>query len=955
MTNRTSLVLRAVRSTVDGVTDRDLLTRFAAGEETAFAALVERHAGMVLGVCRRALPTVQDAEDACQATFLVLSRKAAGGRWHASVANWLYTTARRTAAKANLAATRRARREATVGKATAESPLDLMTGREAFAALDEELDRLPSTYREPLVLCYLEGLTRDEAAKRLGVAPATVKSQLERGRKKLGDALTRRGIGLGAGLLALAATSRAGASPPRMSDSIVAAAQGIPRPAVAALAEGIAVNGIVKKFVILAALLAVTAAIGFSPRGLTTAGQPDKAMPAKHAAQGDGPAAAKASEARTVSGTVVDPAGKSVPGADVVHFPLGGKPTVVAKTDEAGKFKVTVLIQDPGAWLFPRVAGYGPKDFLMPATNTPAEMTFRLVKDVPIRGRVVDTQGKPVAGAAVVVRSLSGFEEESLDRFLAAWLKRDIHGHGSAHPRGGVHWTASGGGMAIDRKLADGTWMYGATTDRDGKFEITNCGAEREVHLQVRAPGIAGAEIAVITREGFDPTPYNRLTLEALKDEYAAFLGRHYLMYPPSTNIVVEAEQLIRGVVTDEAGKPVPGVRVRVRADQMRTRDEKAAVTDEAGKYEVRGLRKLDGYRVSFSRNVDRALLGRDIAARPTSGYEPIVVDATLMKGIVLTGTIRDGGTGQPTEGYACVGVLFDNEYAKKPGYDSPDCYDYAYAKADGVYRTVVPPGPIIAMIGTHGMGTKRDPQFAERRTDPDYPQYFAKDISGFRSPGNSTTMIQGQFTTVLILKPDQPVVTHDVVLKRASILKVRIEDAAGKPVKEAMVAGTRSQDWYRPDRAEGGACEVYELDGKKPRAIVAHDPTTGQVGTMTLKGDETDPVLRLGPAAKVKGRLVDADGKPFAGARVSIGYLDRSPEEIDRIGREDLESEGKPTETDADGRFEKSFVVPGWKFQVYGTLKGKYLSPRERKREKATAVKPGETIDLGNIVLKAD
>src|SRR5438552_3271201 len=82
-----------------------------------------------------------------------------------------------------------------------------MTGREAFAALDEELDRLPPRYREPLVLCYLEGLSREEAAARLGVPAATLKSQLDRGRKKLGDALTRRGVVPGAGLLALAVTS----------------------------------------------------------------------------------------------------------------------------------------------------------------------------------------------------------------------------------------------------------------------------------------------------------------------------------------------------------------------------------------------------------------------------------------------------------------------------------------------------------------------------------------------------------------------------------------------------------------------------------------------------------------------------------------------------------------------------------------------------------------------------
>src|SRR5262249_56501950 len=119
------------------LTDRELLRQFADGEQGAFAALVSRHAAMVLGVCRRALPTVQDAEDACQATFLVLAQKAASGRWQPSVANWLYTTARRIAAKARQAAGRRCARERTVARPEGVC-LDEMTGREAFAALDEE-------------------------------------------------------------------------------------------------------------------------------------------------------------------------------------------------------------------------------------------------------------------------------------------------------------------------------------------------------------------------------------------------------------------------------------------------------------------------------------------------------------------------------------------------------------------------------------------------------------------------------------------------------------------------------------------------------------------------------------------------------------------------------------------------------------------------------------------------
>ncbi len=119
--------------------DRELLERFAAGEQAAFAALFRRHAGMVLGVCRRALPRVQDAEDACQATFLVLSRKAGSGRWQRSVANWLYLTARRVASNARLAAERRARNERRAAVPEAVPPVDRMTGRELLSTLDKEL------------------------------------------------------------------------------------------------------------------------------------------------------------------------------------------------------------------------------------------------------------------------------------------------------------------------------------------------------------------------------------------------------------------------------------------------------------------------------------------------------------------------------------------------------------------------------------------------------------------------------------------------------------------------------------------------------------------------------------------------------------------------------------------------------------------------------------------------
>jgi RNA polymerase sigma factor (sigma-70 family) len=236
-TTRTALG-RLARSAVQAdATDRDLLRRFAeAGEEAAFAALVTRHSRMVLGVCRRLLNTMQDAEDACQATFLILARKARTVRWQTSAANWLYTTARRVAARARRTAERRARREGRAAVPEAVTALDEMSGRELLAVLDEELGKLPAIYREPLVLHYLEGLSREATAGRLGVPAGTVKIRLERGRRRLEAGLSRRGVAPGIGLLALAVSVPASADPSRLAATAVGRSP--IEPAVAALARG---------------------------------------------------------------------------------------------------------------------------------------------------------------------------------------------------------------------------------------------------------------------------------------------------------------------------------------------------------------------------------------------------------------------------------------------------------------------------------------------------------------------------------------------------------------------------------------------------------------------------------------------------------------------------------------------------------------------------------------------
>ncbi len=212
--------------------DDELLSRFVGRRdqdddaEAAFAVLVERHGPMVLGVCRRVLGDRHEAEDAFQATFLVLARKAASIARREQLANWLYGVACRTALDVRARATRRKARER---KAHAMSPSEVQSADEAEldelrAILDEELARLPERYRGAVVLCELDGLSRHAAAQRLGIPEGTLSSRLARAKDLLRHRLTRRGLAPSTITLdaALAPEARAILIPPSLAGSTIA-------------------------------------------------------------------------------------------------------------------------------------------------------------------------------------------------------------------------------------------------------------------------------------------------------------------------------------------------------------------------------------------------------------------------------------------------------------------------------------------------------------------------------------------------------------------------------------------------------------------------------------------------------------------------------------------------------------------------------------------------------------
>jgi RNA polymerase sigma factor (sigma-70 family) len=258
-------VLRYIREVggAAGPSDRQLLEHFVRRRDSgAFEALVRRHGPMVLGVCRRLLRDAHEAEDAFQATFLLLVRKARSLRQPERLGPWLHGVAYRTAVRARARAARRRAWDDRVEDLPARPTEDLLW-RDLRPVLDDAINGLPSKYRLPFVLCYLEGMTNAQAAQHLGCPPGTVATRLARARARLRARLTRQGVAVG-GLLGLAlATRTASAVPPALlAVTVRATATGVIPAAVTTLMEGVCKAMFLDKMRMLVLTLAAFVAAG---------------------------------------------------------------------------------------------------------------------------------------------------------------------------------------------------------------------------------------------------------------------------------------------------------------------------------------------------------------------------------------------------------------------------------------------------------------------------------------------------------------------------------------------------------------------------------------------------------------------------------------------------------------------------------------------------------------------
>ena len=949
----------------DEQSDEQLLLAFMGRrDDGAFAALVRRYGPMVLNICRRVLGHEQDAEDAFQATFLVLSRNAAALRNKTSLASFLYGIAYRTALKAKQSAARRRKHERQAVSRPPADPAAELSWREVRMLLDEEIARLPEIYRSVFILCSLEGLSREESARRLGLKEGTVSSRLTTARKRLGQRLARRGVELTAVLAATTlAVSPTSALPTGLMATTVKSvldekSLGAVSAKIAALADGAIPSALLSKIKIATivwltvSLLATAGAWTYRTLAIPQASEQPAESPAPYQ-----PVAAKTAQTPppengdlvTVMGRVLDPDGKPVKGARLyVPFLREERGT----TDADGRFRVRVPRWAPNhRWtevlanwstsLVARADGYGLAWADVPSQGQPGELTLRLVKDQPIHGRIVNTEGKPLTGVRVRVVEVVSMGKERLDKLLPGW--KDSYNN--------AYWLAR-----QDGTLALSESFLSTTTNRDGQFELRGVGEERLVQIQASGGGIAQDLLYIVTRPSFDPAPINKAVQQRFPQQGRG-RGNPPQLYGATILYVAGPGRAIEGVIREAGtGKPVPGMTVAALVSMI---DYAYALTDSQGRFRLDGLAKQQKYWIQTEPSGLGSWMGTAAIVPDAEGLRTLKVELTVARGVVVTGQVIDQATGKGVPSQVRSAPLPENKYCKKPGYD---LYRYPEQNtptdAHGRFRLVVVPGPSVLLVQASAVDRLGDGTPVNTFTQAEFSAEDRKyvsvrsDLSGGRllRTANDKDVYLGHHHAcmVLDLAQDAGPIHREVLLERGGTLTVHLEDGDGKPLTGCQAGGLTDQRWPTFALKEA-SCTVYALRANHPRQLAFVHPQRRLWGLLTLRGDEKEAItVRLKPTGSMTGRVLDAVGQPLAGVRVTIDIMGN---EAARSVDTQLRWQRESIRTGADGRFRIDSVVPHLEHNFILTKSKTYLvidPPFDLPK-----VQSAQTLDLGDMRTK--
>jgi RNA polymerase sigma factor (sigma-70 family) len=895
---------------------------------------------MVLNVCRRVLRHEQDAEDAFQATFLVLASHPTAIRRREVLGGWLHGVAYRTAMKAKRSAARRRNHEARLGARRTDLKSVPPNWDDVQAALDEEIQGLPDPTRVAFVLCVMEGKSLAEAAAELGVKEGTLSSRLTRARQHLRRRLARRGIKLAALLAALAVAERVGKGMVRASLAratvrfglLVAAgepAAGMIPAHVAALAAGVTramslTRTKIATAVLIAAGLLVAAGGALAYQSLAPG---ENEPPAAAAAPKGDPPAERAGQAPSVfRGRVLDPEGKPVVGArlhligTIINWPTPVH--VEARSTAGGAFRLRVpppdsrRLADDASWstisVVATVEGYGAAFDGGDASEPAADLTLQLVKDdVPVRGRILDLQGKPLAGVTVRVEELSAPGDGDLTPWLAALEANPQDAYPiEARFLGGVQFAGAPGIFAA------------VVTDAGGRFEIKGVGRERVVRLTLEGPTIAREQVSVYTRPG--------KVIHARGFAYNPN-GTRLTYYGTSFDHLAAPTRPIVGVVRDkDSGKPLAGVTVqsdKFAGDNAGGDSSVRTVTDKDGRYRLVGMPKGVGNLIKAVPAPGQPYLQSEREVADPLGLEPVTVDFALYRGVLVRGRALEKGTGRPVYARVHYLVFRDNpRHAQAPGFATNL---YLETGDDGSFELVAFPGR--GLLCARGWNDHYRMGVGADKIQGRYEQRFFDTLPHLQETDTNHTYVE-------INPPDGAgSVTCDLILDPGTMPHGTLAGPDDRPLSGVRAFGltayNRSREWTRTP-LQGGAFTVWGLGPADEREVVfAHDKKQ-LAGVVQVRGDVKGPLrVKLERWGTVTGRLVGPDGKPRPGLLLQ---------------GEDRFLPGVSFQTDKDGRFRVPGLAPGVKYSLSVVQNGQPTAAVFA----GLALKPAEVRDLGDVAV---
>jgi RNA polymerase sigma factor (sigma-70 family) len=966
----------AAAEKLGGLPDRELLQRFVGlHEEAAFAALMQRHGPMVLGVCRRVLRQTQDAEDAFQATFLLLARGAHAIRNTDSVGGWLHGVAMRAASKLRSKTVRRPPTEGATrsegptpaaGQATPD-PIEEATWNELRVVLDEELDRLPPELRAPLVLCYLEGRTQDEGARQLGWTRRVFRRRLEKGRARLGRRLARRGVNLSSALFSVllsqeAPTLTAALGAPVLRAAVALAGEQAGISAAAwRLAEALVPAQSTSKakllFVLLLALNLVTA-VGFLA-GWAAQTPPDQAsqLPQNPAEAPEGVNLVGATA--ILNGCVRDASGQLVPRARLAvlaHRPyrpgehgLRQDLLVQGEADADGHFRLVAPADFP-TWYAERqvvvmasAPGHAPATLAVPLRAGQPNLALSLPPDRPLRGLISDKSGQPVAGVRVeVVR-------------LGSALREIVQGSDEGQDRANVR----PGGPA-------NFWPSPTTTNAEGVFELPALGTVRNVWLQIQDDRFA---VATFPAEYSDGRPING--------------GRF--------GVVVVPGQVLEGTVTAaDTGKPIPYARLTAVSPNEWTdapRYKLHTVAQEVPRV-ARGLPtslywtpwlhtvaqeaaprapcwEFDGRADAEGRFRLRVPSGRfyrlEVHAPPGSPYLALsrVIDRydanhrqqlnfALPRGVLLTARVYEAASKRPVAG-AVAYYVPDADNSQLGREMLHGCDAHALSETDGNLRLAIPAsrgqlcvhapdGNFLAVPYQPRGAVGGHVSYAHGLVDLDLP-------AGASAAEADVSLREGVSITGKVVGPDGRPVTTALLVSARHVHPLNPSTARMVPA----VGG----EFVLPGCAAGRTYRVLFLDGERQ---------LGAVADLTAGSQEGPVVVRLQPCGQATVCFVDPDGRPQANQTVTpFVLLEPDVAAGDNAALARRADEAVPHEmawaeplayrhclgphTEGDGRITLTGLVPGVRYglrQWDGVRSSCVAGP--------FTIRPGETLRLPDV-----